>query len=488
MFKKLSLILVFALLFAAFGTVLAQDSDISGEIVVHLQVYYRPEQHPAHSAIAEQVAQEYMDMHPNTTIELLPDIPGGTDYVTWLSSRMAADEAPDIVWDQWFNRSRTTDTWWTALDEYFEMPNPYIAEGTPGHERWADSFPPNVMNTTRAPDGHWYQVSLDWVETAMFYNVAMFEEAGVAPDWANWGEFIADMHTIQETLGVEAFGSFMPGTGWSTWYWADSLWLSVVWADRHSELYMDKYSEMQPDLDWRQLNQEEYAKAIHDGVLSAQDPRMDDYLRISKEFVSILPIDYIGITSLGDVMRMWLGEQLAIYWGGSWNNREITESASFEYGLTYLPPFTEDDFEGAPDTTYRVGGPSSAGQYGIPAATAEGDNFELAVDYLMWMSAPQNFGPLANEFGGFIPMVAGTEIGPVLANFQTVAALQDRLFGDPSARLTVEHGDNWTQIMQGFFLGATDEEETKALLQEAWESGAAALCEQEEYDWCPSDD
>jgi len=118
-------------------------------------------------------------------------------------------------------------------------------------------------------------------------------------------------------------------------------------------------------------------------------------------------------------------------------------------------------------------------------ATAESDNLALAVDYLMWMSAPQNFGPLANEFGGFIPMVAGTEIGPVLANFQTVAALQDRLFLDPSGRLTVEHGDNWTQIMQGFFLGATNEEETKALLQEAWESGAAALCEQVGYDWCP---
>ena len=39
--------------------------------------------------------------------------------------------------------------------------------------------------------------------------------------------------------------------------------------------------------------------------------------------------------------------------------------------------------------------------------------------------------------------------------------------------------------MQGYFLGATDEEETKALLQESWENGAAALCEQVGYDWCP---
>ena len=48
-----------------------------------------------------------MDLHPNATVNLLPDIPSGSDYITWLSSRMAADEAPDIVWDQWFNRNRT---------------------------------------------------------------------------------------------------------------------------------------------------------------------------------------------------------------------------------------------------------------------------------------------------------------------------------------------------------------------------------------------
>ena len=483
--KKLSLFLVFTLLFAAFGTATAQDSDISGEITVHLQVYYRPDQHPEHSAIAEQVAAEYMEMHPNATINLLPDTPDTAGSTTWLAARMAAGEAPDIVWDHWFNRNRILDTWWAPLDEYFELPNPYIPEGTAGHERWMDSFDEGAMNTTRAPDGHWYQVSLDWVETALYYNVAMFEEAGVEADWANWGEFIADMKTLQDTLGVEAFGSFMPGTGWNTWYWADSLWLSAVWADKASELYMDKFSALQPDLDWRQLNAEEYAKAIHDGVLNAHDPRMDHYLRISKDYAEILPIDFMGITSLGDVMRMWLGEQLAIYWGGTWDNKEITNSAAFEWGLSFLPPFTEDDFEGAPGTIYRTGGPSSAGQYGIPASTAEGDNFELAVDYLMWMSAPQNFGPLANTFGGFIPMVAGTEMGPVLANFQAVAALQDRLFGDPSARLTIEHGDNWTQLMQGYFLGATDEEETKALLQESWEKGTAALCEANNFDWCP---
>ena len=172
MFKKLSLLFVFAVVFTALGGgVLAQDSDISGEITVHLQVYYRPEQHPEHSAIAEQVAAEYMEMHPNATVNLLPDTPDTSASTTWLAARMAAGEAPDIVWDHWFNRNRILDTWWAPLDEYFELPNPYIPEGTAGHERWMDSFDEGAMNTTRAPDGHWYQVSLDWVETALYYNV-----------------------------------------------------------------------------------------------------------------------------------------------------------------------------------------------------------------------------------------------------------------------------------------------------------------------------
>ena len=72
-------------------------------------------------------------------------------------------------------------------------------------------------------------------------------------------------------------------------------------------------------------------------------------------------------------------------------------------------------------------------------------------------------------------MVAGTEVGPVLANFQKVAALPDRLFRDPSSRLTVEFGDDWSRIMQGYVLGATDDETTKELLQEALMSGALAL-------------
>jgi raffinose/stachyose/melibiose transport system substrate-binding protein len=485
MLKKFSLVLLLCLLVAALGTTLAQDSELSGELNVYPQNYYNPEADPETAAVTEAVAQAYMDMHPGVTINLIPNLPGGTDYNTWLASRIAAGEAPDIAWDQFGNRNRVQDDWWVPLDEFLEMPNPYIEEGIPGSARWIDSFPEFVMNQTRAPDRHWYQVSLDWVETALYYNVDMFNEAGVETDWANWGEFVADMNLIRDTLGVDPIGLYQAGTGWSNWVWADDVFISAVWHDMASELFMEEYNAMQPGRDFRRLNTEEVAKAIFDGKLNATDERMDTYLQISKEFTTLLPVDYIGITSLDDIQRLFLSQEVAAFWGGTWNNKQVDESADFEWGVAYLPPFTEDDFPGAAGVSYRVGGPSSAGQYGIPAATAEAGKLELAADFLMWMAAPQNFGPMAAAYRGFIPMVAGTEGGDVVENFSAVAELPERLFGDPSGRLTVEAGDEWATAMQAFFLDQTDMETTKEVLQGIWQKGMEEICVQQEYVWCP---
>ena len=77
---------------------------------------------------------------------------------------------------------------------------------------------------------------------------------------------------------------------------------------------MNKFYDPEATLEfpgWRILNTEEIAKAIIDGTLDATDARMDNFLRISREFSEILPIDYIGgMTSLDDLMRLWLSEEL----------------------------------------------------------------------------------------------------------------------------------------------------------------------------------
>ena len=481
-FRSVLLVLVLVMLA---GVVTAQESELSGELNVFLQEYYQPDRNAEVAAISEALAQEYMDAHPGVTINLVPNIPAGQDQETFLAARMAAGESPDIMWQQFYSRNTRADDWWVPLNDVLEMPNPYIEAGTPGAERWADSFPDYVLGQTRAADGNWYQVSLDWVETGLYYNREMFDAAGVDPaNWNNWSTFVSDMQTLKDTAGVDPLGVFMLQSGWSNWVWADDIFLTVAWGDMAEEFYLEQYND--PNRPWRQLNPEEIAKAIIDGTLNAEDPRMDDYLRISKEFVSFLPIDYTGITVLDDLNTLFFGGQIASVWTGTWMNKAFLEQTPFDYGITYLPPFTTDDAPGAQGTAYRVGGPSSAGQYGIAQSAAENGKLDLAVDFLMFLSAPQNFERLAQEHGGYIPMMAGAEAGDVMQGFTDIAALPERLFTDPQGRLTLESGDAWAAAMQAYFLGAADEATTKETLQQIWMDGALALCAEQGYEWCPS--
>jgi ABC-type glycerol-3-phosphate transport system substrate-binding protein len=468
-----------------FPAVHAQDKKLSGELTVFLQTYYDPTGGDKDTAaIAEKIAKDYEALHPGVTIKLIENLPPGQDFETFLAARFAADQSPDIMWQQFGTRNLRGKTWWVPLNKFFDMPNPYIAAGTKGHDKWSDSFPDFVLAQTRAADGNWYQVSLDWVETGVYYNKDLFAKAGVDPaNWKSWGSFVKDMKTIKEKTGADALGMFMKQQGWSNWWWIDDIFLSVAWGDKANDFFMEKYNDK--NRPWRQLNPEEVAKAILDGKLNANDPHMDQYLKFSKEFVGLLPIDYAGIASLDDLDTPFFSGQLASVWTGTWKNKPYTKSIPFNYGITYLPPFTKDDAPGAQGTAYRVGGPSSAGQYGIANSAEKNGKLDLASDFLMFLAAPQNFGPLAKTFGGFIPMVAGADAGDVMSGFSNVAALPERLFNDPDGRLTVQSGDQWSQAMQAYFLGSVDETATKAKLQEIWMNGAKQVCAEQKYDWCP---
>ena len=68
-----------------------------------------------------------------------------------------------------------------------------------------------------------------------------------------------------------------------------------------------------------------------------------------------------------------------------------------------------------------------------------------------------------------------------------ISALPERLFNDPDNRLNgPTHGDAWSQAMQAYFLGQTDEAATKEKLQQLWMDGAKQLCADQKYDWCPA--
>lgn len=458
--------------------------QLSGELSVYLNQYYDPNTDKATADLAASIAKEYEAAHPGVKITLVANLPTGTDLEAWLAGRMAANQSPDIMWQQFGTRNQRGNTWWVPLNPYLDAPNPYIAAGTPGHDKWSDSLPDYVIAQTRAADGNWYQVSLDWVETGLYYNKDLFSKAGVDPNsWKSWNQMVTEMKSVKEKTNTAPLGMFVAQQGWSNWWWMDDMLLTANWADKANDFYLDKYNI--PGIKFRQLSAEEMSKAIIEGKISATDPRMDNYLKMVKDYISLLPSDYAGIPNLDELDPLFYTGKVASVWTGTWKNAPYVKNIPFNYGITYLPPFTKDDAPGGQGTAYRVGGPSSAGQYGIAQSAAKAGKLDLAVDFLQFISAPQNFGRLAKSFGGFIPMVKGAEAGAVMEGFKKIADLPERLFNDPDNRLTVESGNQWNQAMQAFFLGQADAATTKTKLQQIWMDAAKAECAKQKWDWCP---
>lgn len=461
-------------------------SALSGEISIYPQNYYNPDANPEGAAVVEALVAEYEALHPDVSVDLIPYVGDSNEYRTWLLTRLSANQAPNITWEQYSDRNREGDEVWVDLTDYFEMPNPYVPAGQPGSERWGDLFPDYVLAQTQSRDGRWYQVNLDWVETGLYYNQELFDEMGISADWSSYTDFLGDCETLKAT-GVDPVGVFMTPE-WSTYQWMDDVLISSAYSDIGTEWYLDTYNI--DGRDFRRLNPEEFAKAVYEGAFTVDDERFDTYLSLTQQFAeSCLMEGFAGGVNYDEMIRLFVEGEVAMAWLGAWSAQQLQEDVNFDFGLTYLPPITADQNPRAihTDASYRVGGPSGSAQYGITQATAEAGLLEEALDLLMFWTAPQNFQKVYDTFPNNVPVVAGMSPSEVGQQFQFVAANPERLLGDPIARLTPQFGTEHNRLFQQFMLGEISADELKEQYQPLLTQGAEDLCrESEEWEWCDS--
>ncbi len=112
-------------------------------------------------------------------------------YAALECSRIAPDviaQNAEITWQD------IPKGWYIPLDEFLERPNPYIKDNT----RWMDSFLNlALVNAKRAPNGKLYCLSMDIVETAIFYNKDLFKKYNLRVP-KTWQEFML----LQEKLAA----------------------------------------------------------------------------------------------------------------------------------------------------------------------------------------------------------------------------------------------------------------------------------------------
>ncbi|MCU6709937.1 extracellular solute-binding protein [Paenibacillus sp. J5C_2022] len=399
----------------------------------------------------QELADEYHKLHPNVKIEFV-EIPF-QDRNAWLQARMLSKDAPDIFWtqfnDTWKNYQKG---WFLEMDPWLEKENPYN-----GNQIWKDTFVPGIMDSVRAPDGKIYDIAGDGVAVAIFYNKNIFKDLGLSIP-KTWKEFMDVQAKIKEAGHIPFVFGLDPSA------------LDPLWADSllHSQFMLDKLDDI--DINGNNyLEVNETVKAVKDGKLPNMDILKQEWSLI-KEWSQYWPK---GFNAKFDGDQMFLSGKAAMQLQGSWNVSYLqNQKMPFEWGTFNMPAITQDVASLASGNATKIYGPWGGLQWIVPGylEKEEPDKIPVIMDFLMFLSTPDNVTKLVHEANSE-PNVIGatppeghetfTENIP-LANVQGYHALFDPPFNDKVGTAVQFYiGGEWSEEkflekMKSYYLEAAD--------------------------------
>jgi len=415
-----------------------------------------------HNAI-RRIADKWEKLHPGYRIEF-KDVPIGPNYIEWISAQCAAKIEPEIVFFYAGGQILAENGWAVPLDEYFDRPNPYV----PGNKHWRDIFYDAVFAPQWAflDDGRFYQVAVDIFETVIYCNLDIFKKAGLLePDGRphqprDWEDFFA----MQEKIRRAGYTPF-----WSPAFW--SWWPTGILGDMlYGRDVLAKIDVLKPN---GVVEAEETNRAILKGIFTAYDPRYEAYMRIMKRWSQYWPRGFDFTESAGHIDPFMLGH-LAMNWSSVWGIVSILDDPmrEFDLGTIYFPRLTTATTPlatGAPPPA--VGSPGTT--YYITEAAVRNGLLEQCVDWLMFLTTPENIELLTQEKTNvkFPPAVHGVRVDPVLKPLMPILELPRSVIRVPWPQPLQQE---WytRRVYEMYLKGVISEEEAKRRLDSLLLEGA----------------
>lgn len=391
------------------GTASGGDLKFKGTLTVSAGTYLprQPtETNPYTCTEFFRVAERYQALHPDIKIEFSE----GGEGDAWLSTRMAAGLAPDTFSMHYFsvNTVLSPNSYYT-LNEFLERPNKYV----PGNTRWLDLFRPYLIQQIQGVNGDINVINADYTGTFVFYNVEMFQKAGVQMPIRTWSEYTAACDKLKAaglTPWAWSFGPSQEGEHYITWF-------SRLFG---TNLYYDDFEKLAviSGNDALALSPLEVAIAVKNGYFTPSDPRWMAWWPLLKDHVdNYMPRDVTSVAITRQGVKNWfINGQMAMYWGNSGVLRDFQNAGvKFDY-LTFNWPVPDKaslpmatDYYSAP----AVGGPVGGWQFGISSPQANRsmtpDKLEAVIDWLMYITVPETNEAICNDGGSYAPSIIGAK-------------------------------------------------------------------------------
>jgi raffinose/stachyose/melibiose transport system substrate-binding protein len=363
-----------------------------------------------------QVGDAFEKLLPDTSIEFI-DAP--VDTREWIVTQAAAGMAPDIidinVQNVWQDVQKG---WYIPLDRWLEQPNPFVKPGQPGSKEWWDLFKYQAISRGKAaPDGKMYCLTLDMIETGIFYNKKIFRELGLKPP-KDWAEFLR----MQKKIEDAGYTPMLCGVG-ELADWGVDLMFDQLYRDIRPTLNLRSHPKrdayQKGYLDWDELT------FLHEkGFFSMQDPRWPEVFRLLKQWRKFMPKD-IGAT---DLSREFIQGRGAMLWSSSGYVARLADNPDlkFDWGVFYLPPVTKETspYGGGHDMCV-IGG--AATQFVLTnSSVADTGNVETServkrcVAFLQYLTLPENCDKIVNETTALLPNIVGVDPKPLLKPFDEI--------------------------------------------------------------------
>jgi len=429
------------------------------------------------ATVLQELADEYEKENPGVKIEFVKGLPADQDYMTWVRTKSSGGQLPDIIWMQWYDaNSSLAKGILTDLSDHLEEPNPYADDSI-----WKDLLNKQILADTSASDGSTYIINGDYVGTATYYNKDAFEEAGISQLPKTWSEYIDVSKKLEEAGYIPTVWNLASTpTGKDRVTWLSRLFYTNFYADEYDDL---RYTGEEG------ITTKDQVIAIKNGDFGSENEKWTALWPIIKDFSEYWQPDFTGGDSEGrGNMLAFLSGEVGMYFDASGAAQELKSAdPDFEWDSFKHPIPDQETSEYATDfdSSGAIGGPSATFQYGVPSEksnnTLTSEKEEAIIDWLMFITTPDNNEAIVNELGLNVPTIKGTEPIEELKDLSTLSdqPLQS-VFG--GINLNQKQLDAIFRSLQGYITGENTLEEFLEVADTEMEKAADEIIEREEWD------
>ena len=376
------------------------------------------EQQPTVFRSIQDITDEFCAMFPNVTIEWAYSKKSVGDWAQWMTTQVAAKDAPDIVM---MHGSEYSDRgWYEDLTDVMEEPNPFIEAGERGADRWKDLFPDYMWLSDMTTDAANRICAVPVMcypgtATAYFYNKEIFAELGLSVP-KDWEEF-KDVCAAINRAGYVAVAPWSLNASANVDVWDIQFSLGPTYAEKIKDQW---------DYDGNgYMTQDEKLRATYEGVFYGQGRNRANILSLYRE----VRFKYQNILQTGaastNYQPLWTSGQVGMMEDGMWRLKDenVDAARKFDYGIFPTPLANGKTSEFAADFKMGDGAynPPISESFNIvkQASLQKGEgHFEASKLFLMWLTVPKNIDRMVDELAGSsVGAVRGTIIPPQIATY-----------------------------------------------------------------------